>query len=202
MIEEPSRRSARPSRGTEPPDQAEVPQRAVGAPGPGEHLVSHYRHCFGCGTDHPTGLHQHAVAGEGMDVAAVVEITHAHQGAPGLAHGGVIATALDEAMGVVTRLLRLPVVTVRLEVDYRRPVPVGTTLHIRSRITGQRGRKVYTEAFGHLGAADGPIAVEAAALFLQVPLEHFLDHGNAEVLQEAIEERRRTGVTWEGEVNP
>ena len=115
---------------------------------------------------------------------------------------GVIATAMDEAMGVVTRLLRLPVVTVRLEVDYRQPVPVGTTLHIASRITGQRGRKVYTEALGHLGAADGPVAVEAAALFLQVPLEHFLDHGNAEQLKEAIDERRRSGVTWEGEVNP
>lgn len=202
MIQEPSRRSARPARGTEPPDGADVPQRAPGAPGPGEALVSHYRHCFGCGTDHPTGLHQRATAGEGMDVVAVVEITQAHQGAPGLAHGGVIATAMDEAMGVVTRLLRLPVVTVRLEVDYRQPVPVGTTLHIASRITGQRGRKVYTEALGHLGAADGPVAVEAAALFLQVPLEHFLDHGNAEQLKEAIDERRRSGVTWEGEVNP
>ncbi|MFM7597084.1 MAG: PaaI family thioesterase [Actinomycetota bacterium] len=179
-----------------------MPARAPGAPAPGEVLVSHYRHCFGCGTDHPAGLHQRAIVGDGMDVATVVEITQAHQGAPGLAHGGVIATAMDEAMGVVTRLLRLPVVTVRLEVDYRRPVPVGTTLHIASRINGQRGRKVYTEALGHLDSPDGPIAVEAAALFLQVGLEHFLDHGNAEQLQEAIEERRRSGVTWEGEVNP
>ena len=137
-----------------------------------------------------------------MNVHAVVEITDDHQGAPGLAHGGVIATAMDEAMGVVTRLLRLPVVTVRLEVDYRLPVPVGTTLHVESRITGQRGRKIYTEALGHLGAADGPVAVEAAALFLQVPLEHFLDNGNPELLQQAIDERRASGGSWEGEVNP
>lgn len=202
MIEEPARRSARPARGTEPPDGAQVPVRAPGAPSPGEPLTSHYRHCFGCGVDHPTGLHQRAVAGEEMELYAVVEITDNHQGAPGLAHGGVIATALDEAMGAVTRLLRLPVVTVRLEIDYRLPVPVGTTLHIASRITGQRGRKVYTEALGHLGAPDGPVAVEGAALFLQVPLEHFLDNGNPELLQQAIDERRASGGTWEGEVNP
>ena len=63
---------------------------------------------------------------------STLEVGDYHQGAPGLAHGGVIATAMDEAMGVLNRLLAVPVVTVHLEIDYRRPVPVGTTLHIRT----------------------------------------------------------------------
>ncbi len=125
-----------------------------------------------------------------------------HQGAPGLAHGGVIATAMDEAMGALNRLLLVPVVTVHLEVDYVRPVPVGTTLHIHTHIAGQVGRKVYTAARALLGSSDGPVAVEAAALFLQVPLEHFVEHGNSDLIQAAIRERPGGAEQWRREVNP
>lgn len=125
-----------------------------------------------------------------------------HQGAPGLAHGGVIATAMDEAMGVLNRLLGVPVVTVHLEIDYRRPVPVGTTLHIRTEILGQVGRKVYTSGAAHLDAPEGAVAVQAAALFLQVPLQHFIDNGSPEHIAEAIRERAGGDVEWQQEVNP
>ena len=60
-------------------------------------------------------------------MASTLEVGDYHQGAPGLAHGGIIATAMDEAMGALNRLLLVPVVTVHLEVDYVRPVPVGST---------------------------------------------------------------------------
>lgn len=65
------------------------------------------------------------VAGDGMSMLSTLEVGEYHQGAPGLAHGGIIATAMDEAMGVLNRLLLVPAVTVHLEVDYIRPVPVG-----------------------------------------------------------------------------
>ena len=142
------------------------------------------------------------VAGEGMTMSSTLEVGEFHQGAPGLAHGGVIATAMDEAMGALTRLLMAPVVTVHLDVDYRRPVPVGTTLHIRTEILGQVGRKVFTAGEGRLGSPDGQVAVEAAALFLQVPLEHFVEHGNAELIQAAIRERPGGADAWRREVNP
>lgn len=172
------------------------------APVPGDVVTSHYRWCVGCGMDHPAGLHLTVVAGEGMTMISTLEVGDFHQGAPGLAHGGVIATAMDEAMGALTRLLMVPVVTVHLEVDYMRPVPVGATLHIRGEIAGQVGRKLYTAAQGRLGDPDGPVAVEAAALFLQVPLEHFVQHGSAEHIQAAIRERPGGADQWRREVNP
>ena len=133
---------------------------------------------------------------------STLEVGDYHQGAPGLAHGCVIATAMDEAMGVLNRLLAVPVVTVHLEIDYRRPVPVGTTLHIRTEVAGQVGRKVYTRGTAHLDAPDGPIAVNAAALFLQVPLQHFIDHGSPDHIAEAIKERAGRDGEWQQEVNP
>lgn len=189
-------------RSPHPPEGAAIPQRHEQAPQPGDVVVSHYRWCVGCGGDHPAGLHLRVVAGEGMTMASTLEVGDFHQGAPGLAHGGVIATAMDEAMGALNRLLLVPVVTVHLEVDYVRPVPVGSTLHIRAEIAGQVGRKVYTSAKGHLDAADGPVAVEGAALFLQVPLEHFVEHGSSEHIQAAIRERPGGAAAWQREVNP
>lgn len=129
-------------------------------------------------------------------------VTKFHQGAPGLAHGGMITTAMDEAMGVLNRLLGIPAVTAHLEVDFRNPVPVGATLLIETRIAGQLGRKVYTEGTARIGDAGGPVAITAAALFVQVPLEHFLEYGNADQVAEAIEDRRRGGPSWVHEVNP
>lgn len=133
---------------------------------------------------------------------STLEVGDYHQGAPGLAHGGIIATAMDEAMGALNRLLLVPVVTVHLEVDYVRPVPVGTTVDIHAAIVGQVGRKVYTAAKARLGGPEGAVAVEAAALFLQVPLEHFVAHGSAEHIEAAIRERPGGAAAWQREVNP
>jgi acyl-coenzyme A thioesterase PaaI-like protein len=169
---------------------------------PGDIVSSHYRWCVGCGADHPAGLHMRVVAGEGMAMTSVLDVGDYHQGAPGLAHGGVIATSMDEAMGVLNRLLMTPAVTVHLEVDYVRPVPVGTTLHIRTEIMGKVGRKLYTAGTARLNDPEGAVAVEAAALFLQVPLEHFVDHGSPEHIQAAIRDRPGGADAWRREVNP
>jgi acyl-coenzyme A thioesterase PaaI-like protein len=166
------------------------PGAAVPAPHPdvrpGERLGPHYANCFGCGPDHPTGLHLDAVAGPGLTVSAEFTVADAHQGAPGLAHGGVLAAALDEALGMVVGMLRKPYVTGRLETDYLRPVPVGSVLHIHTRCIGVSGRKAYLEAEARLGGPDGPVAVRGAALFIEVPIEHFSEQGDgvAEMIPE------------------
>ena len=66
-------------------------------------LPSHYDRCFGCGRDHPTGLHlQMWGLDDELRVRGSFTVTEHHQGAPGLAHGGVISAAVDEGMGYVT----------------------------------------------------------------------------------------------------
>ncbi|HYN74775.1 MAG TPA: hotdog fold domain-containing protein, partial [Candidatus Limnocylindria bacterium] len=122
--------------------------------------------------------------------------------APGLAHGGLLSTAFDESMGALNWLTRTPAVTARLETDFRRPVPVGSTLHIDAAITGMEGRKIWTGATGRLDAWDGPLAVEAAALFLAVSLEHFRTHGRAEDVEAALADARTRSTVRSFEVNP
>jgi acyl-coenzyme A thioesterase PaaI-like protein len=141
-------------------------------------------------------------AGTDLSVVGEFTVTEHHQGAPGLAHGGLLAAAFDEVLGALNWLLAHPAVTARLETDFRRPVPVGSVLRIDARITGAKGRKVWTSAVGRLTGPDGPVAVTAAALFVQVPLEHFRDHGSAEHVAAAIEDRASGGPSWSFEVNP
>jgi acyl-coenzyme A thioesterase PaaI-like protein len=186
-----------------PPPDAVLPERSLSAPRPGEAIPSHYRWCFGCGVDHPTGLHMTMIAGEGLTVSGVFRVSEHHQGAPGLAHGGVLSSAVDEILGSLNWLLGGPAVTGRLEVDFRRPVPVGTDLVVNAEVAGVRGRRVYTRATGRLDGDHGPVAVTAAAIFVQVPLQHFVDNGAAEQVRGAIADRAAGGPAWrpEGETH-
>ena len=168
---------------TSAPQGASIPERHPKAPPIGSQIPSHFGHCFGCGELHPTGLHLVAHAGQGVDLTAEFTVTENHQGAPGLAHGGLLSLAFDEALGKLMWLLRAPAVTARLETDFLRPVPMGSTLHISARITGQVSRKVYCEAEGRLNSVDGEVAVKAAALFVIVPMNHFLDNAPKEYLE-------------------
>lgn len=174
---------------------------------PGTPIPSHYRWCVGCGADHPTGLHLEVTAGEGLCVHGRFAVGEHHQGAPGLAHGGVLATALDEVLGSLNWLLGDPVVTGRLEVSYLRPVPVGSALAIEARVEGVDGRKVRASAIGRL--EDGAAAVRASAVFVRVPMGHFLEHGDPALVGQALADRARGGPSWRpdairgaSEVNP
>ena len=168
---------------TTPPEGALIPERHPQSPQTGTQIPSHFKHCFGCGELHPTGLHLVARVGEGAVITAEFIVTENHQGAPGLAHGGLLSLAFDEALGKLMWLLRAPAVTARLETDFLKPVPIGTRLHITARITGQVNRKVYSEAEGRIGGPDGEIAVRAASLFVIVPMKHFLENAPAEYLE-------------------
>lgn len=168
---------------TTAPEGAIIPERHPEAPSVNSKIPSHFAQCFGCGEKHPTGLHLVAYAREGLVIDAEFTVTENHQGAPGLAHGGLLSLAFDEALGKLMWLLRAPAVTARLETDFLKPVPIGTRLHITARITGQVNRKVYSEAEGRIGGPDGEIAVRAASLFVIVPMKHFLENAPAEYLE-------------------
>jgi acyl-coenzyme A thioesterase PaaI-like protein len=160
-----------------PPAGAAAAVRAASAPPPGTELPSHYPRCFGCGPEAVGGLRLRLHVGEGLTVHGLLHVTEDHQGAPGLAHGGLLATAVDEVLGSLNWLLAGPAVTASLTVDFRRPVPVGTALHLLARVEGRDGRKVFSSGTATVGAPDGPVALTARATFVQVPLEHFRSHG-------------------------
>lgn len=187
---------------TAPPPGAAAAVRHPDAPAPGELLGSHYEHCFGCGGAQAHGLHLEVRAGQGVDVTAEFRVRPVHQGAPGLAHGGVLSTALDETMGSLGWLMHTIVVTGHLETDFVRPVPVDTVLHLSAEATGVQGRKVFTSATARIGGPDGPVALRARALFVKVGVEHFTEHGRDEEIEAVKADPDQVRRARAFEVNP
>ena len=111
-----------------------------------------------------------------MRAIAQVNVDELYEGAPGLAHGGVLAAALDEVLGYLAWMLREPTVTAPLETRFGRPVPVGSRVHIAAECLGVSGRKVFGRATGRLHSPDGELAVQAEALLITVPPARFPTH--------------------------
>ena len=106
-----------------------------------------------------------------------------HQGGPGIAHGGIVGAALDEACGLLATWHRFPTVTARIAIRFRHPAPINRALRISSRVTAERGRRIEISA----ALRDGEeLLAEADGVFLHVPLDHFL----------ATPEGRAAGEAW------
>ena len=145
--------------------------------------------CFGCG-DHELGLRMALPAEEGADTYAS-EVTFGvhHQGGPGIAHGGIVGAALDEACGLLATWHRFPTVTARIAIRYRKPAPINRPLQVAARVSSERGRRI--EISAELRDGDELLA-EADGAFLHVPLEHFL----------ATPEGRAAGEAWAKRLSP
>jgi len=90
--------------------------------------------CFGCSADNPAGL-QLRFRRHGDEVTAEHALADRFHGAPGIAHGGIVAALLDEVSCAAVWFPRQrPVVTGELTVRYRRPCPVETPLRLSARI--------------------------------------------------------------------
>lgn len=91
--------------------------------------------CFGCSPRNPAGLSLRFHR-RGAVVVADCRVAEHFHGAPGIAHGGIVATLLDEiscAAAFFTRGQR--VVTGELSVRYRRPCPVAVPLRLSARVS-------------------------------------------------------------------
>ena len=131
----------------------------------------HDPECWGCG-ENPAGIRLPRPHEEGAKAyEARFAFDERHQGAPGIAHGGLVGAALDEACGLLATWYRFPSVTARIFVRFRRPVGIRRELIVRARVTGDRGRRTHVDA--QLLEGD-EILAEARGAFLHVPLEHFL----------------------------
>jgi uncharacterized protein (TIGR00369 family) len=124
-------------------------------------------HCFGCGLDNPTGLRLKFFIDADKNVVCHFRLARRFAGPPGHAHGGIIATLLDEAMSKSNRARGILAMTRHLEVQYLRPVPLGQPLTLTAHHLDTHGRRNHTEA--QLADATGQILASARAVFVTVP---------------------------------
>jgi len=122
--------------------------------------------CFGCGEDNPIGLQLDFLLAPDGTVVCPATIGDAFEGHPGLLHGGIIATLLDETMSKSVRARGLTAMTRHIEVDYKRPVPSQTPIRMEGRVVRSEGRKLWVEA--HILDQTGKVLASAKGLFIEV----------------------------------
>src|SRR5256714_15383547 len=104
------------------------------------HIVHHPRqqapmnHCFACGKDNDQGMKlKFYFDEESRHAICKFRLGRRFTGPPEHAHGGIIATILDEAMGKVNKLRNVIALTKNMNVEYLKPVPLGKTLTVTVR---------------------------------------------------------------------
>src|SRR5437016_828870 len=107
------------------------------------------------GRTNPTGVDV-SVRYDGDEVVADVVLRRAFEGAPGRAHGGIVAAAFDDVTGFVIGMLHEPAFTGELTVRYLAPVPVDEPLEMRARLDGRERRKLFIS--GEVRARDAVVA--------------------------------------------
>lgn len=126
---------------------------------------TYYHKCFGCGEQNPQGLklkfHQ-----DGEIMRAIFIPQEVHQGYPGLIHGGITSTLLDEVMSWSIHAQGITAVTGRLEIRFREGIPIGQPITLEGWIVKNKGPVYDTE--GRIILANGKIAAEAKARFMAV----------------------------------
>jgi hypothetical protein len=103
-------------------------------------------------------------------VHGTVTFGNAYEGAPGCVHGGFVAAALDEALGMACIFSDNPGMTGEMTIRYCRPTPIGTPLRLEARLERIEGRKIYTS--GELYAGD-LLTVKATGLFISITRDKF-----------------------------
>jgi acyl-coenzyme A thioesterase PaaI-like protein len=126
------------------------------------------RHCFACGDDNPIGMHLDDIRRDGDRVLATLHPRPEFQSYPGVLHGGLSATALDEVMGYASILLAgIWAATATMEVRYRAQVPYDAPLPLVAGLSDTRGRRV--RAWARLHLPSGRVGVEATGLLVALP---------------------------------
>ena len=142
------------------------------------------RHCFLCGLENPVGLHLHFYEAEPGVIETQYTAPEHFQGYPGVLHGGIVAALIDETsgraqMGSDPANPRF-MFTGKLEVKYRKNVPIGKMLKIVGKAGKDMGRAVEAWA-GIYDAETDDLLAEGTAIHINVP-KGKLDMGNLEEL--------------------
>ena len=133
--------------------------------------------CFGCGRKNPIGLKLN-FKWDGKTARTEFTPARFYQGWPGLLHGGIIATLLDEAMSYAVRFNGLDFLTARIQTNYKRPIKIEESLVIAGSIIRKKGR--YIEAKASVSLSDSTVMAEGTGTFVVIEANQHNTSNNEE----------------------
>jgi len=123
--------------------------------------------CFACGDLNAQGIRM-PLHLEPDRAWSELAIEPRFQGWEGIAHGGILATILDEVMAWATASRGTFGFTGRLSIEYRRPVPVGVPIRAEGRVIDAR-RRILRTAATIIDPVSGEGYASAEGLYVTAP---------------------------------
>jgi uncharacterized protein (TIGR00369 family) len=130
---------------------------------------SNSKQCFVCGVENKFGLHLKFYEVQPGQVKAETIVPEQFQGYPGVVHGGIVAAMLDEVSGRSMIHGEPPhfMVTAKLDVRYRKPVPVGKKLFLEGKAKEDNGKIAVVT--GAIYNEEHELLAEAEAVLADIP---------------------------------
>jgi uncharacterized protein (TIGR00369 family) len=123
--------------------------------------------CFGCGAANDLGMKLTFVQDNvKRRIVGRFILGEAYQGGGGVAHGGIIATLLDEVMGKVCRFREVRAVTAELNVQYLKPIKVNEEIIVEGFEADQKGRNLFL--VGEIRNNDGAVLAKGTGRFVVI----------------------------------
>ena len=128
-------------------------------------MITHHELCFGCGQANLFGLQLEVDVRDDGSIAGRFFVKQDHQGPPGYAHGGILATALDEAMALLVHDSGVHAFTTGLEIRLRAPAPVGAFVDVVATLESREERRLELSA---VATSEGAEVATARGTFVEV----------------------------------
>ena len=129
------------------------------------------RHCFVCGIQNPFGLRLRFTDDGDSSVRAEFAVPEQFNGYPGIVHGGIVATILDETSGRALLArghdIKNLFVTLKMEIRYRQPTPTNTPLTAIGTIVKAGASRATVH--GEIRLPDGTVTAEADCIVARPP---------------------------------
>jgi uncharacterized protein (TIGR00369 family) len=124
-------------------------------------------HCFVCGKDNADGMRLRFTYNKANNsYVSRFRLDKKYTGPPGHAHGGIIATILDEVMGKVNKIRHIVALTREIKVEYLKPVPLNQPLRAEGREVRVEGRR-HTNR-GEILNAKGEVLARSEGIFIAI----------------------------------
>lgn len=143
-----------------------------------DYYADDYSHCYGCGRLNEKG-HQIKSYWDGDEsVCHILPENHYSGGMKEILYGGLIASLMDchgagtaaaakaRELGIILKQGAMPrFVTASLQVDYKKPTPVGIEVELRAKVEEIKGRKVTVSV---TLAAEGVVTAKGMLIMVQI----------------------------------
>lgn len=126
------------------------------------------KNCFVCGLSNAVGLRMKFFVVDENTVESRYIVNEQYQGWPGITHGGIVAAMLDEVMArlfVFDENQNRFLVTAKLEVKYRKPVPINEEIIVVGKKLENKGK--IAKATAKIMNTKNELLAEGSSIFIQ-----------------------------------